>query len=165
MFEKTTLPNGLRIITAPMPHTRSASVNIFVGAGSRYEPDEEAGISHFIEHMLFKGTDKRPTALEVSEEIEGVGGIINAGTDRELTVYWAKVPQPSYEMSVDCLVDMLRNSRFDPEELEKERKVIIEELNMIHDSPQQLVDLLIDDVVWPDQPLGRDVAGTKESVN
>lgn len=165
MYHKSVLANGLRIITAPMPHTRSATVSIFVGAGSRYEPDEVAGISHFVEHMLFKGTERRPTPREVTEEVERVGGIINAATDRELTVYWAKVPRPAFERAFDCLVDMVRHSRFDPVELEKERKVIIEELNMVHDSPQQLVDLLIDEVLWPDQPLGRDIAGTKETVS
>ncbi|GIW11386.1 MAG: peptidase M16 [Dehalococcoidia bacterium] len=164
MYQKSVLPNGLRVITAPMPHTRSATVAIFVGAGSRYEPDEVAGISHFIEHMLFKGTERRPTPREVSEEIEAVGGLLNAATDRELTVYWAKTPRPAFERTFDCLADMVRHSRFDPAEIEKERGVIIEELNMVHDSPQQLVDQLIDEVVWPDQPLGRDIAGTRETV-
>ncbi|MFN8533696.1 MAG: pitrilysin family protein [Dehalococcoidia bacterium] len=165
MYHKSVLSNGLRVVTAPMPHTRSATVTIFVGAGSRYEADDVAGISHFVEHMLFKGTARRPTPREISEEIEGVGGILNAATDREMTVYWAKVPHTSFEPTFDCLVDMVRNSLFDPAELEKERKVIIEELNMVHDSPQQLVDLLIDEVVWPHQPLGRDIAGTKQSVS
>jgi predicted Zn-dependent peptidase len=165
MYHKSVLTNGLRVVTAPMPHTRSATVTIFVGAGARYEPDELAGISHFVEHMLFKGTERRPTPREVTEEIEGVGGILNAATDREFTVYWAKVPRPAFERTFDCLVDMVRHSLFDPDELEKERKVIIEELNMVHDSPQQLVDLLIDEVVWPNQPLGRDIAGTKETVS
>ncbi|GIW06434.1 MAG: peptidase M16 [Dehalococcoidia bacterium] len=165
MYHKSVLPNRLRVVTAPMPHTRSATVAIFVGAGARYEVDELAGISHFVEHMLFKGTERRPTPREVTEEVERVGGILNAATDRELTVYWAKVPRPAFEATFDCLVDMVRHSLFDPTELEKERKVIIEELNMVHDSPQQLVDLLIDEVVWPNQPLGRDIAGTKETVS
>lgn len=165
MYQKTTLPNGLRVVTSPMPTTRSASILIFVGVGSRYEDEAHAGISHFIEHMLFKGTPRRPTAREVSQEIEGVGGILNAATDREATVYWAKVPRLAYEDSADCLVDMLRNSVFDSNEIEKERKVIIEELNMVADSPGQLVDQLIDETLWPDQPLGRDIAGSKESVS
>lgn len=165
MYQKSLLPNGLRVVTAPMPHTRSATVAVFVGAGARYEPDHLAGISHFVEHMLFKGTERRPTPRHVTEEIERVGGVLNAATDRELTVYWAKVPRPAFERTFDCLVDMVRHSRFDPVELEKERNVIIEELNMVHDSPQQLVDLLVDEVVWPNQPLGRDIAGTKETVS
>jgi len=98
MYERTVLPNGLRILTAAMPHTRSVSINFFVGAGSRYEVDEVAGISHFLEHMLFKGTERRPTPREIAETIEGVGGIMNAGTDRELTVYWCKVPSDHFAL-------------------------------------------------------------------
>ncbi|HEX2174167.1 MAG TPA: pitrilysin family protein, partial [Dehalococcoidia bacterium] len=138
---------------------------VYVGTGSRYERDEEAGLSHFIEHMLFKGTERRPTAKEVSEAIERLGGVINAATDREATYYWVKVARPHFEVALDLLTDMFRNSRFDPAEVEKERGVVIEELAMTHDSPQDLVDLLIDEVVWPDQPLGRDVGGSRETVS
>ena len=91
MYEKTLLDNGLRVLTAAMPHARSVSIGIYLGVGSRYESETEAGVSHFIEHMLFRGTTRRPTAREISEAIEGVGGILNAGTDRELTLYWCKV--------------------------------------------------------------------------
>jgi len=163
-FQKTTLSNGLRILTCNMPQTYSVSVGIFIGAGSRYESDQEAGISHFLEHMLFKGTAKRPTAKEITSAIEGLGGILNAGTDRESTVYWSRVARPHMDIALDVLADIVRNPRFDPDEIEKERKVILEELNMINDSPQSRVDLLIDEVFWPNQPLGRDVGGTKESV-
>ena len=110
MYERTVLPNGLRILTAAMPHTRSVSINFFVGAGSRYEIDEVAGISHFVEHMLFKGTERRPTPREIAETIEGVGGIMNAGTDKELTVYWCKVPSAHFERALDVLADDLRFS-------------------------------------------------------
>ncbi|HLH24979.1 MAG TPA: pitrilysin family protein [Chloroflexota bacterium] len=164
MYDKTVLPNGLRILTAAMPHTRSVSINFFVGAGSRYELDEVAGISHFLEHMLFKGTERRPTPREIAETIEGVGGIMNAGTDRELTVYWCKVPSAHFARTLDVLADNLRHSLFAPEEIEKERAVIIEELHMVEDSPGDLVGVLIDEVLWPDQPLGRDIAGSDESV-
>ena len=165
MYKKTTLDNGIRIISCSMPHTSSVSMIILVGTGSRYEKDEEAGVSHFIEHLCFKGTQKRPTAQAISETIEGVGGILNGSTDQEATVLWAKVAQPHSSMAQDLLVDMLRNSRFDPEDVEKERQVILQELNMVNDSPQQWVDVLTDELVWPDQPLGRDIGGTRSSVS
>ena len=163
-YQRTTLPNGLRILTAPMPHTRSVSISVYVGAGSRYETPSEAGLSHFVEHLCFKGTEQRPTPREISEVIDGVGGILNAGTDRELTVYYCKVALPHLEMALDVLVDMLRRPLFVADEVEKERKVILEELAMVADSPSQQVDVLIDEVLWPGQPLGWDVAGSEESV-
>jgi predicted Zn-dependent peptidase len=165
MYERTTLPNGLRIVSAPMPGTRSVSVSIYVGAGSRYESDPEAGISHLLEHLLFKGTEKRPSAQQISELIDEVGGVMNAGTDRELTVYYAKVARPHFDRAADVLTDMVRNALIAAEELEKERKVVIEELASVEDSPSQLVDLLLDGIMYPGQPLGRDVAGSPESVN
>lgn len=160
----TVTEQGLRVITTPMPHTRSASISIFISAGSRYEDDRIAGISHFVEHMLFKGTHQRPSPKEISEAIEGVGGVLNAATDKELTVYWAKVPSQHFELAMDVLSDNLLNSKLAPEDIERERLVILEELSMIYDSPTDLVNLMIDEVVWPDQPLGRDTAGTRESV-
>jgi len=147
-----------------MPHTRSVSICIFIGVGSRYEAEAEAGVSHFIEHLLFKGTPKRETARAISEAIEGVGGILNGGTDKELTLYWCKVAQPHFELALDVLADMLLHSKFDPQDIEKERQVIIEEINMSKDSPAQRVDMLIDGLLWPKHPLGRDIAGSKESV-
>jgi predicted Zn-dependent peptidase len=164
MFDKTVLPNGLRVVSSSLPHTRSVSISIFLGAGSRYESDEIAGVSHFLEHMLFKGTKRRPTAREISEEIEGIGGVMNAGTDKELTVYWAKVGDHRFAHTLDILADSLLNSLLDPQELEKERAVILEELAMTEDSPGDMVNILIDEVVWPHQPLGRDTGGTPESV-
>lgn len=164
MFDKTVLRNGLRIVSSTLPHTRSVSINIFIGAGSRYESDDVAGVSHFLEHMLFKGTRRRPTAREISEEIEGIGGVMNAGTDKELTVYWAKVGDHRFAATLDILADSLLNSLMDPEELEKERAVILEELAMTEDSPADIVNILIDEVVWPHQPLGRDTGGTPDSV-
>ncbi len=164
-YRKITLPNGLRIVNSFMPHTRSVSVTIFVGAGSRYESDAQAGLSHFIEHLFFKGTAKRPTAKAISEAIESVGGVINAGTDRELTVYWVKVAAPHFDLALDVVADTLLHSKFEPAEIEKERQVVIEELNMIRDDPREWVDVIIDEVIWPGQALGRDVAGTKETVS
>jgi len=147
-----------------MPHTRSVSICIFIGVGSRYETEAEAGVSHFIEHLLFKGTPKRETARAIAEAIEGVGGILNGGTDKELTLYWCKVAQPHFELALDVLADMLLHSKFDPQDIEKERQIIIEEINMSNDSPAQRVDMLIDGLLWPKHPLGRDTAGSKESV-
>ena len=164
MYEKVTLNNGLRLVTANMPHTRAVSIGFFIGAGSRYETEAQAGISHFIEHLCFKGTPSHPTAAAISSVIEGVGGIVNAGTDRELTMYWCKVARPHFATSLEILVDMLLNSVFDPVEIEKERQVIIEEINMSLDSPSQRVIMLIDELLWPGHPLGRDIAGSRESV-
>jgi predicted Zn-dependent peptidase len=164
LYQKITLDNGLRLITSVMPHTRSVSVSIFIGTGSRYESSGEAGVSHFIEHLLFKGTDKRPTARQISEAVESVGGILNGGTDKELTVYWAKVPQHHFSLALDVLTDLLLHPKFDPEAIEKERQIIIEEINMSRDVPSQRVNMLIDELVWPDHPLGRDIAGDRESV-
>lgn len=164
MHMKTTLPNGLRVVTSEMPHTRSATVSIYVGAGSRYEPDPEAGLSHFLEHMLFKGASRRPTAREISEAIESFGGIHNAATDRELTVYYAKVPHTAALETIDILADMVRDPVMDANELEKERSVILEELAAIEDSPDELAGLLVDETLWPAQPLGRNVGGTPETV-
>jgi predicted Zn-dependent peptidase len=161
---KTVMDHGLRVVTTPMPYTRSASISLFVGTGSRYESPEIAGISHFVEHMLFKGTVHRPSPKEISEAIEGVGGILNAATDKELTVYWCKVPSRYLDLAMDVLSDNIRNSRLDLQDIDKERKVILEEINMVIDSPTDLVSLMIDEVVWPNQPLGGDTAGTKESV-
>ncbi len=164
LYEKTTLANGLRILTAPMPHTYSVAIAVYVGAGSRYERKEKAGLSHFVEHLCFKGSQKRPTSKDISEAIDRVGGVLNGGTDRELTVYYCKVAAPHFSLALDVLVDMVRAPRFEPPEVEKERRVILEELAMIADIPSQLVDLVIDQALWADQPLGWDVAGTEESV-
>jgi len=163
-YRKSTLPNGLRVLTAPMPHTRSVSVSVYVGAGSRYETPQQAGLAHFIEHLCFKGTERRPTPQEISQVIDGVGGMINAATDRELTVFYCKVPQPYFELALDVLADLVRRPLFAPEELEKERSIVLEELAMIADSPAQQVDVLLDETIWPDQALGRDIAGSEATV-
>jgi len=163
-YTKTTLDNGLRVITSPMPHTRSVAVSIYVGAGSRYETSPEAGISHFIEHLCFKGTQKRPNSQLVSETIDGVGGVLNAATDREYTVYYAKVARPHLEIAIDVLTDLVQSPLFDAKEMEKERKVVQEELASVADSPGQQADLMLDEMLWPGQPLGWDIGGTEESV-
>jgi predicted Zn-dependent peptidase len=164
MYEKITLDNGLRLITSEMPHTRSVSIVFFLGVGSRYETDSESGISHFIEHLCFKGTDKRRTSKDISEAIESVGGILNGGTDKELTTYWARVTSEHFLLALDVLIDLLRNSRFAAKDIDRERQVIIEEINMSLDSPRQRVAMLIDEILWPNQALGRDIAGNRETI-
>lgn len=165
MHQKTTLGNGLRIVSAEIPHARSVSTSFFVAAGSRQEPDQIQGVSHFIEHMLFKGTEKRPTPKEVSEAIEGIGGYFNAETGKEVTVYWNKVARHHWTVALEVLTDLLLHSRFDPDEVEKERKVIVEELSTLFDNPAEWVHLLIDEAIWGGHPLGRDVGGSRESVS
>ncbi len=164
MYQKTVLPNGLRVISEEMPYARSVSTSFFVNAGSRHEAEGEHGIAHFIEHMLFKGTEKRPTSREVSEAIEGIGGVFNAETGKELAVYWNKVASHHWKTALEVLSDLLLHSRFEPEDVEKERKVIDEELSSLFDSPSEWVHLLADQVIWGEDALGRDVGGTRESV-
>lgn len=163
--EKTILPNGVRVLSLSMPHVRSVSMILTYDIGSRYENDEHAGISHFIEHMLFKGTTARPSPERIAEEIEGVGGILNAYTSREQTGYWAKVPSTHFSNSFGVLGDMLRNSLFDAEELEKERGVIVEEIRAGDDDPTDLAGKLSDELVWGGQAVGRPIAGSEESVD
>ena len=163
-YRKTTLDNGMRVVTRAMPHTYSVSISVFVGVGSRYEPAERAGISHVVEHLVFKGTEKRPTPVEISGAVEGVGGAMNASTEHELTVYWCKVARQYMAEGLDLLVDMLRNSVFDPQEIERERLVVIEELKMVNDYPNMKVEALIDEMLWPDHPLGRDIVGNRDSL-
>jgi predicted Zn-dependent peptidase len=150
---------------APMPGMRSASISFFFTVGSRYESNTKAGISHFIEHMLFKGSEKYPNARLISEAIEGVGGIFNGSTGKELTHYSARVPGEHLPAVLDVLADMVHHSLFDPVEIEKERTVIIEELSSTRDDPQEWVGLLLDEAMWPKLPLGRDDAGYIETVS
>ncbi len=165
MHNKAVLDNGLSIIVNPMPYSRSVSVVIFTGTGSCHENPEEAGISHFIEHLCFKGTRHRPTSKDISQAIEGVGGILNASTGKEATAYWGKVTSSHFPLLLDTLSDLVLNPLLRQEDLEQERSVIIEEINMSLDSPQQRVSMLIDELLWPEQPLGRDIAGSKETVS
>ncbi len=165
MYQKGVMDNGLRIITSSMSGTRSVTIIFFLGAGSIYERAEEAGLSHFIEHLLFKGTHRRPTPKDIAETIEGVGGMFNGATSKEATVYWCKVARPHFPLALDLMVDMLRHSKFDAQDMEREREIIMEELKESMDLPHQRVSMLIDDVVWPNQPLGRDIIGSKESIS
>src|SRR5205807_9656113 len=133
--------------------------------GSRFEDDRIGGVSHFLEHLFFKGTARRPSAKEIAEAIEGVGGVMNASTDKELTAYWARVPADRLELAVDVIFDILSHSRMAPEDVERERMVILEELKMYLDQPQDYVHSLFERIMWPDHPLGRDIIGTTESVS
>ncbi len=164
MYKKTVLDGGLRLVTSSNPNTLSVCIGIFLAAGPKYEKPDEAGISHFLEHLCFKGTARWPTSRDVSEAIEGVGGIFNGGTDKEVTIYWCKVAKPHFRLALDVLTDLVRRPKLDPGDLEKERPVIIEEINMCWDSPQMRVDALGDELMWPGQYLGRDIAGSRESV-
>jgi predicted Zn-dependent peptidase len=158
------LSGGARLVTASMPERHSTSVVFMFGGGSRLEDERLAGVSHFIEHLHFKGTKKRATSKEIADAIEGVGGFINASTDKELTAYWARVPSEHLELALDVLFDIVTNSKLDPADVERERTVILEELRMYQDQPQEFVQNLFEEIIWPDHPLGRDIAGTEESV-
>ena len=159
-----TLASGLRVAVAPMPGMYSVAISVMVNAGSRHERPEQAGVAHLIEHLLFKGTERRPSAELISETIERAGGMLNAATDKEQTVYYAKVGREHASTAVDLLADMLLHSLFDNAELARERQVVIEELAMSMDTPQEWVHTLIDEACWPGTALARDVAGTRESV-
>lgn len=165
MYNLSVLDNGLKVITRTMPNSHSVSIAFLIGTGSCYEKQGENGISHFIEHMCFKGTKHRPTAMHITREIEGVGGIINASTDKESTIFWSKVASKHFPIALDVLSDIVLNSQFDTTEMDKERNVVIEEINMNLDLPQQRVTMLIDELLWPNQVLGKEIAGTKESVS
>jgi predicted Zn-dependent peptidase len=163
-FDERILKNGLKILLVPVTGLKSVSVGIFVALGSRYENEAHSGAAHFIEHMLFKGTDQRPSARLIAEAIEGVGGLSNAYTDQEVTVYHAKVGATQVSTAINVLADLVRHPLFDPLEFEKERYVIGEELNMVYDSPDTWAGILADQLLWPDHPLGRNVAGTHQSL-
>ena len=161
----STLDNGLQLVLTELPHARSVSISIYLRAGQRYEAaPEDAGISHFVEHLCFKGTERRPGPRLVAAEIDGLGGSINAATDRELTVYYAKVTPDRFPEALDLLVDMLRGSQCRDEEIERERGVILEELAAVEDAPDEHASVLLDGLLWPGEPLGRDIAGAPRSI-
>lgn len=162
-YEITTLDNGIRVITETVNHVQFMSMGIWVGVGSRYEKEEEWGITHFIEHMLFKGTEKR-SAEEISQAIDEVGGQLNAFTSKENTCYYVKTLTEHFPLAVDVLFDMFLNSKFDNEEIAKEREVIIEEIKMYEDTPDENVQDLLSANLWPNHPLGRAILGTEESI-
>lgn len=163
-YTRKILPNGLRIITIPMPSFESATVMVMAGAGSRYENKKNNGISHFLEHMAFKGTKKRPTALSIASLVDGLGGENNAFTGKETTAYYIKAQATHVEMMLDILSDMLQNSLFDSKEIEKEKGVIIEEINMYEDTPMRKLGDVYEQLLYGDVPMGWDIAGTKDVI-
>lgn len=164
-FHKKVLANGLRVITVPMPSLESVTVLVMAGAGSRYENKQNSGISHFLEHMAFKGTQKRPSAMDISSLIDGMGGEFNAFTGKETTGYYIKSAKDKMEASIDVLSDMLLHSKFDPAEIDKERGVIIEEINMYEDMPARKIGDIYEQLLYGDTPMGWDIAGEKAIIN
>lgn len=163
-YKKNILSNGLRILTIPMPSFESATALVMVGAGSRYETKKNNGISHFLEHMAFKGTKKRPTAMDISSLIDGIGGEFNAFTGKEYTGYYVKAGKNNVEITLDVLSDMLQNSRLDPAEIEKEKGVIIEEINLYEDMPMRKISDVYEQLLYDDTPMGWDIAGEKDVI-
>jgi predicted Zn-dependent peptidase len=163
-FEKTVLPNGLRVVKAPMPQAKSVACFLMLAAGSRYETRETNGIAHFAEHMFFKGTERRPTAREIAGEIDSIGGEFNAFTSKEYTGYYVKCAAEHRDTALDVLVDMILHSKFRPEEIEREKGVIVEEMNMYYDTPRDFLEGVYDALLYDDQPLGWDIIGKKETV-
>ncbi|MCL0052456.1 insulinase family protein [Peptococcaceae bacterium] len=163
MYQKTILENGVRILSEEIPYVRSVAIGVWINSGSRYESDDNSGISHFIEHMMFKGT-KRRSAKAIAEELDAVGGNLNAFTTKEYTCYYAKVLDEHLDLAIDLLSNMLFESLFSKEDLERERNVIIEEIKMCEDTPDELVHDIFTKAIWHDHPLGRPVIGSKETV-
>lgn len=163
-YHKSILPNGLRILSIPMDSVPSVTVIITVGAGTRYEDKRVNGIAHFLEHMAFKGTSKRPSALAISEIIDGIGGEFNAFTTKDHTGYYIKAHVKHLELLFDVLSDMLLHSLLDPAEIDKERGVIIEEINMSEDAPMRKVSDLYETLLYGDHPLGWEIAGRVQSI-
>jgi predicted Zn-dependent peptidase len=164
VFEQHTLSNGIRVLTAPMPQAQSVSCILMFAAGSRYETPETNGIAHFAEHMFFKGTERRPTARQIAGEIDGIGGQMNAFTGKELTGYYVRCAAEHRDIALDAIVDMIRHSLFDREEIEREKGVIVEEMNMYFDTPRDYIGSVYEALLFGDQPLGWDIIGRKETV-
>ena len=162
--QKFTFKNGLRLVTVPMKNTQAVTVLVLVGAGSKYETKETNGISHFLEHMFFKGTKKRPTTAELIEPLDKIGGEYNAFTGQENTGYWAKVDSGHLNIALDWVSDIFLNSKLDSVEIEREKGVIIEEINMYLDEPRRYISDLWDKLLYGDQPAGWPVSGEKENV-
>jgi predicted Zn-dependent peptidase len=164
MFKKITLKNGLRIIAVPSKSTRAVTVLALVGTGSKYEKKDISGISHFLEHMFFKGTQKRPKPIDIAEPLDKIGGIYNAFTAQEFTGYFAKVEASHFKLALDWVSDIFLNSTLPAEEVEKEKRVIVEEINMIEDHPMMNIGYLWTKLLYGDQPAGWNIAGKKETV-
>ena len=163
MYRKDTLTNGIRVVSETLPKSRSVSIGVWVKVGSRHEPEEISGTSHFIEHLFFKGTEKR-TAKDIAIEMDSIGGEMNAFTSQETTTYYAKVVDEHLPVAIDILSDILLHSKFDPLEMEKERKVILEEIKGVEDTPDDYIHELFTNTVWAGNSLGRPILGTRETI-
>ena len=163
-YEKTELNNGLKVISYKMPNRQTAAIGVWIGVGGRYENKSNKGISHFLEHLLFKGS-KKYSNRQIKESIEGVGGMLNAFTSEELTCYLSKVPAKHLYLTLDILSDMVINPLFNKKDIEKEKTVVIEEIKMYKDLPQHYVQELLDEMLWPNHPLGMNIAGSIKNVS
>jgi predicted Zn-dependent peptidase len=164
VYERHTLSNGLRVLTAPLGHAQSVACYVMLAAGSRYENASNRGIAHFAEHMFFKGTERRPTARDIAMEVDSIGGEFNAFTSKEYTGYYIRCAGERRDQAFDVLVDMLRNSKFDSEELEREKGVIIEEMNMYVDTPRDYIGSVYEELLFGSNPLGWETLGTKATI-
>ncbi len=164
VFERHVLENKLRVLTAPLPHAQSVACFVMLATGSRYERAENRGIAHFAEHMFFKGTERRPSARDITTLIDGIGGEFNAFTSKEYTGYYVRCAGTERDTALDVLLDMLRHSRFDPEEIEREKGVILEEMNMYQDTPRDHIGTVYDTLMFGDNPLGWETLGTKDTI-
>lgn len=164
MYKLQTLKNRLRLITIPMAGTKTATVLVMVRTGSKYENKNNSGISHFLEHMFFKGTEKRPDTLAISSELDGIGAEFNAFTGKEYTGYWVKSDAEQIELAMDVVSDMLLNSKLNEKEIEREKGVIIEELNMYRDNPAMYIEDLFEELLYGNQPAGWDTIGDKKNI-
>jgi predicted Zn-dependent peptidase len=163
-WEIAELANGLRVVTTPIPTAQSASVNLFVGTGSRAEERHSQGLAHFLEHMVFKGSERRPSALQIAEAIEGAGGVLNAYTTKETTCFWNHLPFERLDLAVDVLADMLLHPLLDASEIDRERSVVQQEIRRNHDQPAVWVGELLTRAIFGDQPLGWSTAGNEDTV-
>jgi len=164
LYETETLPGGLRVVLETIPYVRSVSVGVWVGVGSRQEPSSLAGISHLVEHLLFKGTERR-TARRIAEEMDSIGGQLNGYTSKEYSCYYVKVLDEHLDRAMDLLSDLALSPRFDPSDLPKEKGVVLEEIKMYEDTPDELAADFLAEAAWGDDPLGKPVLGTAETVS
>jgi predicted Zn-dependent peptidase len=164
VFERQQLSNGLRVLTAPLPHAQSVACFVMLAAGSRYEHAGNRGIAHFAEHMFFKGTERRPSSRDLTTLVDGIGGEFNAFTSKEYTGYYVRCAGADRDTALDVLLDMLRHSKFDPEEIEREKGVILEEMNMYFDTPRDYIGSVYETIMFGDNPLGWETLGTKDTI-
>jgi predicted Zn-dependent peptidase len=163
MIRKSVLDNGIRVVSESIDHVRSVTIGVWVRCGTRYEDGSTNGMSHFVEHMLFKGTRRR-SAFDIASAIDSVGGVINAFTGKELTSLYVKIPDYHLPLAIDLLADILQGSVFDPEEIQREKAVVLQEIHMLEDAPDEHIHDFFEAVFWNGHPLGLPVLGTKERV-